>query len=172
MAAKPEVPACGSEHRVSLTKGTQTHCKTDYFHSGNSPGRMPISSRPHRSRPSISQARLCLSAPQTASMDHKQLSSAINLSKLCCWSCLCHRGGKWAWFIFTTLISFNGRKTGTISIVHKNCSNVTSRYKVITYGSLSTLFPSLVLLMFILTPWQRLTLLQDESKAEGRVPPR
>ena len=42
MAAKPEVPAYGSEHRVSVTKGTQTHCKTDYFHSGNSPGRMPI----------------------------------------------------------------------------------------------------------------------------------
>lgn len=42
MASKPEAPAYGSEHRVSVTKGTQTHCKTDYFHSGNSPGRMPI----------------------------------------------------------------------------------------------------------------------------------
>lgn len=50
----------------------------------------------------------------------------------------------------------NGRKAVTISMVHKNCNNVTSSYKAIIDISLSSFFPSffLILLIFILTTLQ------------------
>lgn len=100
--------------------------------------------------PAFLKLGVCLCTPHTASMDFKQLSNTINLSKLCCWSWLCLGESKWAWFIFTIQIFFFNRwKTGTISIVHKNCGKFISSCKAILSLSLSSLCPSFYYLAYI-----------------------
>lgn len=129
--------------------------------------------REHWSKLSISQVRLCLSLPQTASVALKQLSSTINLCRLRCGRTVMVEVNEHGLHLWFRLYFLNGRKAGMISTVHKNCSNVTGSDKAIIYICLSSLFPFFLSCWYLFwLLWKVLDFIRDEKKAEWAVPPK